>query len=61
MKFYDPKSVCPKCGCKLVTTEFNRDCRSTTQPDTIKRQCERCRYVWRELPLDAAEKESSHV
>ena len=53
MKPFSENAVCPKCGSELIRTKYDRDARFRFKGDVIKRRCERCDYVWSELPLDA--------
>lgn len=50
-KGYDPHRPCPKCGHHLVSS------RHVTLffgiPDAVRRNCQRCDYIWDENPLDA--------
>ena len=54
MKPYDSTSSCPKCGHTRLTTRFYAAI-GTLDVEHIRRSCDRCRYEFREAPLDAAE------
>jgi hypothetical protein len=53
MKPYDAHGVCPKCGSAHVTTRFYGAV-GVIRTEHIRRECSRCRYEWREAPLDHA-------
>ena len=57
MKPYDANRLCPKCGAggATVSTRFFHGV--PRSPEHIRRECGRCRYDWREAPLDAAQVE----
>lgn len=52
MKPYNASGVCPKCGSAHVTTRFYGAI-GNVGVEHIRRECSRCRYEWREAPLDA--------
>jgi len=52
VKPYNANGVCPKCGSAHVTTRFYSAIGSVGT-EHIRRECSRCRYEWREAPLDA--------
>lgn len=52
MKPYDPARCCPKCGSAHITTRFYAAV-GNVRDEHIRRECSRCRYDWREAPLDA--------
>lgn len=59
MNVYDPVGKCPKCGGRMISTHYEKDCRSKHQEEVIRRKCERCGYSWAESPLDTgAQKEA---
>jgi len=49
---YDPARCCPKCGSAHVSTRFYAAV-GVIRDEHIRRECSRCRYEWREAPLDA--------
>ena len=53
MKPYDSNRLCPKCGAggATVTTRFIHGIGKASEH--IRRECGRCRFDWREAPLDA--------
>ena len=53
MEKYNKGSMCSKCGCKHVSTTFEKG--NLKVDDSLKRRCVNCGHVWRELPLDSAE------
>jgi len=52
MKPYDPHRLCPKCGAggAMVSTRFFHGIGKSSEH--IRRECGRCRFDWREAPLD---------
>ena len=55
MKTYDPHGSCPKCGYSRLTTRYYAAI-GTLDVEHIRRSCDRCRYEFREAPLDAGKK-----
>ena len=62
MNIYDPKFICPKCGCKQCDTRYvaTRDLTSWLsayqrgpKEEHIAQTCERCRYTTYSRPLDS--------
>lgn len=46
MNKYKQDTVCPKCGCNRILTEWDKGW------SALKRICDRCGYHWLEEPLD---------
>jgi hypothetical protein len=55
MKTYNPNGSCPKCGYMRLTTRYYAAI-GTLDVEHIRRSCDRCRYEFREAPLDAGKK-----
>jgi hypothetical protein len=48
---YNPHASCKKCGHGFVTTKHVTFLGG--HHDALRRECERCRYVWNEEPRDS--------
>lgn len=46
LQLFDDAHACPKCGAIDAGTRYDPD------EDVINRTCSRCKYTWKELPLD---------
>lgn len=51
---YSSKRCCPKCGCALIETKYDR------QHDVMVRKCP-CGYTWREQTLDSKPAPDSEI
>lgn len=60
MKPYDEKTVCPKCGWKVISTRYHakpeplQACAIAGGGEHMHRKCERCGYEWLEGPLEVS-------
>jgi hypothetical protein len=54
VKPYDANGLCPKCGAGGATVSTRFFYGVPRSPEHIRRECGRCRFDWREAPLDAA-------
>lgn len=64
MNFYYPDVLCPKCGGTHIETIFIRETQRydsrngeliVQEEEHLRRICDRCKYVWKEIPLDQEE------
>lgn len=58
MDKYKASRGCPKCGCKTSSDRFQEGGFYIKNKGYIKRRCDRCAYMWLELPLDTEEDSS---
>jgi ribosomal protein S27AE len=57
MRRFDESLGCPKCGSGFVTTKHGSRY-AVLQDEYLHRACERCGYLWREIPLDRDENDA---
>lgn len=60
LPFFDPNATCPKCASGGIGTTYHAPCGNfgcciDGHQERIDRNCRRCRFVWREAPLDTRE------
>lgn len=59
MNKFNPDTTCPKCGHDKIASTWHElenayqfDNWVEVKPERITRRCERCNYMWDELPFD---------
>lgn len=60
MDKFGVNAKCPKCGCTSIGVRYIQSA-GTVGGNVMRRDCERCKYKWDQLPLDSGGHEEPEI